>query len=74
MSKNMKPSKIAPETPNPGNIKSATTSAMTSASASTRVHEFLDMIERDPNDINSWMRMEFDELLAEPAFPRSVDL
>lgn len=74
MSRVMKPSKIAPDTPNPGNMKSTTSSAMTSASASTRVHEFLDMIERDPNDINAWVRMEFDEILAEPAGPRSVDL
>ena len=73
MSKVMKPSKIAPETPNPVQ-KSAATSAMSSASTSTRVHTFLDMIERDPNDINAWVRMEFDELLAEPPAPRSVDL
>lgn len=41
---------------------------------STLAENQLDLIYRDPNNLNGYVKWEFSDILGEPSVPRSVDM
>lgn len=39
----------------------------------SKTEKFIDLVDRDPNNINQFIQCEFDDILAESDSPRSVD-
>ncbi len=52
----------------------STTIGSATLNSSSRIQGFLDLVERDPNGMNDWLEIEFEDILAEPSIPRSVDM